>query len=104
MARDARRVRLEEVALGPMQGISRAWLAWVALLLWRGPESRDGQALWVTGLFVVPWLSLRVWRGMRRQRRVLVRGAGRLLLDGQPLDVARIETRLVRHALWRTPR
>lgn len=33
MARDARRVRLEEVALGPMQGISRAWLAWVALLL-----------------------------------------------------------------------
>lgn len=85
-------------------GAAAALAAWLLLLLWRGPESRDGLALWVAGLFVVPWVCLKVWRGMRRQRHVLVRGAGRLLLDGQPLDVARIETRLVKHPLWRVPR
>ena len=78
--------------------------AWVALLLWRGPQSQDGIALWLTGLFLVPWLGVRLFRGLKRERHVLVRGAGRLVLDGQPLDVARIETRLVRHPLFRLPR
>jgi hypothetical protein len=77
---------------------------WVALLLWRGVASRDGLALWTAGLFVVPWSGLRLWRAARRQRHVLVRGSGRLMLDGQPLDVARIETRLVRYPIFRFPR
>jgi hypothetical protein len=77
---------------------------WLVLLLWRGPQSRDGLALWVSGLFLIPWTGLRLWRAARQQRHVLVRGSGRLLLDGQPLDVARIETRLVRHPLLRIPR
>ncbi len=77
---------------------------WVLLLLWRGAQSQDGLALWVTGLAVVPWVALRLWRGTRAKRHVLVRGAGKLMLDNQPLDVARIETRLVLWPLLRRPR
>jgi hypothetical protein len=100
---DALDIRRGPRPLG-LLGAAAALTVWLALLLWRGPESRDGLALWVTGVFLVPWVALRVWRGSRRERHVLTRGGGRLVLDGQPLDVARIETRLVRHWLLRLPR
>lgn len=85
-------------------GAAAVLAAWVALMLWRGSDSRDGIALWVSGLLVVPWVALRVWRGSRRERHVLVRGNGKLMLDNQPLDVARIETRLVLYPLLKRPR
>lgn len=76
---------------------------WVALLAWRGASSRDGLALLAAGLVVVPWVAVRLARGLRPERRVLVRSAGKLLLDGQPLDVARIELRVARHPILRVP-
>jgi hypothetical protein len=89
---------------GELFGATALLLVWAAILLWRGVESRDGLALWIAGAFLVPWCSLRLWRGAKQRRNVLVRGQGRLLLDGQPLDVARIETRLVRYPIFRLPR
>jgi hypothetical protein len=99
---DALDIRRGPRAAG-LLGAAAMLSAWLGLLLWRGADSRDGLALWVAGLFVVPWVALRVWRAGKRDRHVLVRGQGRLVLDGQPLDVARIETRLVRHPLLRLP-
>ena len=96
-----------EVRSGPRLsgffGALALFACWAALLLWRGQSSRDGLALWVIGAALVPYVGLRWVRALRRERHVLVRGQGRLVLDGQPLDVARIETRLVRYPILSMP-
>lgn len=90
-------------AVGRAFGAVLIFATWLSLLVWRGETSRDGVALWVTGAVLLPWVGLRIFRALQRERHVLVRGSGRLLLDGQPLDVARVETRLVRYPLLQIP-
>jgi hypothetical protein len=103
IAADALDIQRGPRAMG-LLGAAAVLFGWALLMAWRGADSRDGLALWVSGLVVVPWVAVRLWRGSRRERHVLVRGNGRLTLDNQPLDVARIETRLVLYPLLKRPR
>ncbi len=57
------------------------------------------------GAVLLPLLMVRSFRSRSgAQRNVLVRAPGRLLLDGEPLEVARVELRVVKHWILRTPK
>ncbi len=61
----------------------------------------------VTVLFlagvVVPLVTVKALRAAVAKRHVLVRSPGRLLLDGEPLEAARVELRVIKHWLLRRP-
>ncbi|MBL8957125.1 MAG: hypothetical protein JNK82_40505 [Myxococcaceae bacterium] len=52
---------------------------------------------------ILPLLWVKSVRAAVSRRHVLVRSAGRLLLDGEPIEAARIELRVLRHWLLRRP-
>ena len=52
---------------------------------------------------VVPLVTVKAIRAAVAKRHVLVRSPGRLLLDGEPLEAARIELRVIKHWLLRRP-
>jgi hypothetical protein len=79
IAADALDIQRGPRAMG-LLGAAAVLFGWALLMAWRGADSRDGLALWVSGLVVVPWVAVRLWRGSRRERHVLVRGNGRLTL------------------------
>ena len=58
--------------------------------------------LFMAGI-VVPLLTVKAVRAAVAKRHVLVRGPGRLLLDGEPLEAARVELRVIKHWLLRRP-
>src|SRR4051812_10969344 len=68
------------------------------------PISGGGLALLTVGIIALPIAMVRGFRSARSRRHVLVRAPGRLLLDGEPLEVARIELRVVKHWVLRAPR
>lgn len=70
---------------------------------WAGPITGTGLALLTVGGVLVPLTGLRALRAFRPQNHVLVRGGGRLLLNGEGLDIARLELRVLKHPLWRRP-
>jgi hypothetical protein len=70
--------------------------------------------LWVTngglalgvlfiGVVLLPVVTVKAIRAAVTQRHVLVRAPGRLLLDGEPIEAARIELRVIKHWLLRRP-
>lgn len=95
--RDVRRAllwALPGVAWGLTFATAGAWL------------SGDGARMaWVAlGMAVLPFTVIRGLRTLRRQDYTLVRAQGRLLLDGEPLEMARIELRVERRPITRVPR
>jgi hypothetical protein len=69
-----------------------------------GPMTGTGLALLSVAGVLMPLLTVRAFRRFRPRRHVLVRSSSRLLLDGEPLEVARIELRVLKHWLLRRPR
>lgn len=92
--------------------VGRAWLvvaftgvlfgAWVGLCLaaW---DTGASLLVWFLGLFLVPTLAVVGLRSLKRQRLSLVRGQGRLLLDGEPIELARVELRMTHLPVTRVP-
>jgi hypothetical protein len=76
---------------------------WAAVLLVL-PMTPVTVAVLCVGVVLLPLLMVRAFRQSRTRRNVLVRGPGRLLLDGEPLEIARVELRVLKHWLFRTPR
>ncbi len=54
-------------------------------------------------LVALPALALRLVGVARRQERSLVRANGRLLLDGEPLELARVELRVLKFPITHVP-
>ena len=52
---------------------------------------------------VVPLTAVKAVRAAVSKRHVLVRSSGRLLLNGEPLEAARVELRVIKHWLLRRP-
>jgi hypothetical protein len=78
-------------------------VAWCAVLLFVNTTPAS-IALLCVGVVLLPIVMVRSFRQFRARRNVLVRAPGRLLLDGEPLEVARVELRVLKHWLFRTPR
>jgi hypothetical protein len=75
------------------------WLGFRAL------EFGSGWALgWVVvGLVLLPVASVKALRAMRRRVHTLVRATGRLLLDGEPIELARVELRVRKFPVTNVP-
>jgi len=58
----------------------------------------------VVGLVVLPVATVKALRAIVRRQHTLVRSAGRLLLDGEPLELARVELRVWKMPITRVPR
>jgi hypothetical protein len=76
---------------------------WVALLLSRSDTPPFSVALGFAFFVLPPW-GVMLFRFARATERTLVRAQGRLLLDGEPLDMARVELRVVKMPITRRPR
>ena len=93
----------------PLRWGRAAWLlagsaGWA--LLWRafGPSTLAGFSLWGVGLVGLPVVGVSLLRLLQRRRRMLVRVPGRLLLDGEAIDMARVELRVEYRRFTKTPR
>lgn len=62
-----------------------------------------GLALFFFEAVALPALAVALSRFARTSERALVRANGRLLLDGEPLDMARVELRVVKMPVTRVP-
>jgi hypothetical protein len=60
-------------------------------------------AVLLVGAVLMPIVAVKAIRAAVTQRHILVRAPGRLLLDGEPIEAARIELRVIRHWLLRRP-
>src|ERR1700733_12033389 len=77
---------------------SRLILPFLLVAAWSGaviaiPVTAVSLALLTVGAVILPIVVIRAVRSSRPHRNVLVRAPGRLLLDGEPLEVARVELR-----------
>jgi hypothetical protein len=57
----------------------------------------------VVGLVVLPLCTLKALGALKRRSHTLVRATGRLLLDGEPLELARVELRVQKMPITRVP-
>lgn len=82
---------------------SAALVAFVGLAFL--PEWGSGfELLWLTAAaFVLPTLIVLLVRSARGAERTLVRANSRLLLDGEPLDMARVELRVLKWPFTSVP-
>jgi len=60
-------------------------------------------AICAVAAIILPLVWVKSVRAAMARRHVLVRSPGRLLLDGEPLEAARVELRVIRHWLLRRP-
>ncbi len=56
------------------------------------------------GALAWPWLAVLVVRALRPQHFTVTRSPGRLFFDGEPLELARVELRLLQWPLLQQPR
>lgn len=66
-------------------------------------SSVGGAFLIITDMVIFPILAVALLRWGRPQERTLVRANGRLLLDGEPLEMARVELRVIKMPITRVP-
>ena len=67
------------------------------------PESRGWTLVWVASVAMMPVLAVQAMRALKATTRSLVRTPGRLLLDGEPLELARVELRVTHLPLTSVP-
>ena len=81
-----------------------AWAA--ALVVMASLNVWLGAPLWLLALdaVVLPVIVIGLRRAATRRHRTLVRAQGRLLLDGEPLEMARVELRVRNWPLTKVPR
>jgi hypothetical protein len=109
-----RRVRLSQsrsdylgIQVGRDQ--ARAWLsvaslaAVAALMAWPEAGTAPALACLVVGTAALVPLGVVLSRALARRQHALVRTSGRLLLDGEPLELARVELRVTVTPLMRMP-
>lgn len=78
-------------------------LALVGMLALIDLDSAGGQLTLIADLVVFPLLVIALLRLARTQERTLVRANNRLLLDGEPLELARVELRVLKMPITRVP-
>lgn len=76
--------------------------AWAGLWL-AGAGGVSTWVVWALGLVMVPVLGVVLVRALRAHRRNLVRSNGRLLLDQEPLELARVELRMIDMPVTKVP-
>lgn len=82
---------------------STVGVALVALRVWIPGDGAAGLNLTLGLMAVLPVLGVALWRFSRVSQRTLVRLNGRLLLDGEPLELARVELRMLKMPITRVP-
>lgn len=75
----------------------------VGALGWLDHGTPLGFTVLLLSFAALPVLGVTLWRLSRRSERTLVRTSGRLLLDGEPLEMARVELRVVKMPITRVP-
>lgn len=76
--------------------------AWAGALVALG-DTAAGLVWIVVGLVALPTAVLAALRALRTRTRSLVRTTGRLLLDGEPIELARVELRVSKFPVTRVP-
>jgi len=78
-------------------------VVWVGLTSLVAPET--GASVWLSllGAAVLPVSAVVLLRALRRRVLSVVRTPGRLLLDGEPLELARVELRVTHLPVIKTP-
>lgn len=84
--------------------LAAAVLALALLGAWARGSELGGIGVALAGLAALPWTAVLAVRGLRRRTSTLVRSSGKLLLDGEPLELARVETRVKAWPVLKTPR
>ena len=83
------------------------WLSavalWPVLISFAGLDTLIGLIVLGIGMAVVPLAGIRAFRHLRRRSRTLVRTPGRLFLDGEPLEMARVELRVISRFVSKVP-
>jgi hypothetical protein len=83
-----------------LSGVLVAAWAGLAIAAW---DSAAALVVLFLGAFLVPALAVVSVRALKRQRLTLVRGQGRLLLDGEAIELARVELRMTTMPVTRVP-
>lgn len=78
-------------------------LALVGMLAAVDLSTAGGQFTLITDLVIFPILAVALVRLAKTKERTLVRATSRLLLDGEPLDMARVELRVLKMPITRVP-
>lgn len=76
---------------------------WVGVAMLLEADSGALVAFLISGMFVLPLCALAARRWLRRRVLSVVRTPGRLFLDGEPLELARIELRVTHWPVIKTP-
>lgn len=79
------------------------FFAALGLLLAIDRDSGFGLVVFMVNLGLLPVLGVFFSRAFRKSERTLVRTNGRLLLDGEPLEMARVELRVLKMPITRVP-
>lgn len=78
-------------------------LALVGMLALIDLSSPGGQFILIADMVIFPILAVALMRLAKTQERTLVRSTSRLLLDGEPLEMARVELRVLKMPITRVP-
>ncbi len=79
------------------------FVALAALVFFVDRDTGPGFLVWMLGVAVLPVIGVALRRLGHASERTLVRANGRLLLDGEPLELARVELRVVKMPITRVP-
>lgn len=77
--------------------------ALVGMLAFVDISSAGGAFVLIADMVLFPLIAVGLIRLARRQERTLVRANSRLLLDGEPLEMARVELRVIKMPITRVP-
>ena len=79
------------------------FLVLLGVLAFADLTTAAGAFLFITDAILLPILAVALVRLGRPQERTLVRANNRLLLDGEPLEMARVELRVLKMPITRVP-
>lgn len=69
--------------------------SWIALVIFLGPTSLYGMIALAVGAGGLPWLLPKLSAALRTFEVTLCRSQGTVLVDGDPLEAARVESRVL---------